>query len=97
MQYLSDRPEVKNIGYWGNSYLASTGWCMADVVPEKVKSMYLGVYGTDRYTSVYQDGLFRQDIFTWWSMTNAGKKVDADYLESCRYRPQMEVDEALWR
>ena len=29
-------------------------------------------------------------------MTNAGKKVQADYLESCRYRPQMEVDEALW-
>ena len=96
MQYLSDRREVKNIGYWGNSYLASTGWCMADAVPEKVRSMYLGVYGTNRYTSVYQDGLFRQDIFTWWSMTNAGKKVEADYLESCRYRPQMEVDEALW-
>lgn len=97
MRYLSERPDVKNIGYWGNSYLASTGWCMADAVPGKVKSMYLGVYGTDRYTSVYQDGLFRQDIFTWWSMTNAGKKVDADYLESCRYRPQMEVDRTLWK
>ena len=96
MNYLAALPQVKTIGYWGNSYLASTGWCMADAVPEKVKSMYLGVYGTDRYTSVYQDGLFRQDIFTWWSMTNAGKKVQADYLESCRYRPQMEVDEALW-
>lgn len=96
MEYLSKKKEIKNIGYWGNSYLASTGWCMADKVPEKVKSMYLGVYGTDRYVSVYQDGLFRQDIFTWWSMENAGVPITADYLQSCRYRPQTEVDEALW-
>lgn len=96
MNYLAARPEIKNIGYWGNSYLAYNGWCMADAVPEKVKSMYLGVYGTDRYTSVYQDGLFRQDIFTHWAMDNAGVKIDADYLTSCRYRPQTEVDEALW-
>lgn len=96
MNWLASQDDVKNIGYWGNSYLASTGWCMADAVPEKVKSMYLGVYGTDRYTSVYQDGLFRQDIFTWWSMDNAGVPVAADYLESCRYRPQVEVDEAMW-
>lgn len=96
MSWLSGLPFVKNIGYWGNSYLASTGWCMADAVPEKVKSMYLGVYGTDRYTSVYKDGLFRQDIFTAWAMDNAGREITADYLESCSFRPQLEVDEALW-
>lgn len=96
MEWISALPYVKNIGYWGNSYLASAGWCMADAVPRKVKSMYLGVYGTDRYTSVYQDGLFRQDIFTWWTMTNAGRNIEADYLESCKFRPQIDVDEALW-
>lgn len=96
MNFLSGMENVKNIGYWGNSYLASTGWCIADAVPDKVKSMYLGVYGTDRYTSVYQDGLFRQDIFTWWTMDNAGVPITADYVESCKYRPQIDVDEKLW-
>lgn len=96
MSWLEAQDNIMNIGYWGDSYLASAGWCMADAVPEKVKSMYLGVYGTDRYTSVYQDGLFRQDIFTWWSMDNAGIPVTADYLESCKFRPQIKVDESLW-
>lgn len=96
LRWITDFPFVKNIGYWGNSYSASIGWCMADAVPEKVKSMYLGVYGTDRYTSVYKDGLFRQDIFTAWAMDNAGAKINADYMESCKYMPQLQVDEELW-
>mgnify|MGYP002508209432 CR=1 FL=1 len=61
---------VKNIGYWGDSYLALTGWCMADAVPEKVKGMYLGVYGTDRFTSAYCKGLFRHDVLTSWAMAS---------------------------
>lgn len=87
---------AESIGYWGDSYLAYTGWCMADQLAGKVASMYLGVYGTDRYTSAYKDGLFRQDILTAWAMENAGVVIEADYLESCKYKPQMEVDEKLW-
>lgn len=96
LQWLEEQSFAGAVGYWGNSYLAYTGWCMADAVPAKVKSMYLGVYGTDRYTSAYQDGLFRQDILTAWAMGNAGKEIQADYLESCKYRPHINVDEALW-
>lgn len=96
LNWLEEQPFARSVGYWGNSYLALTGWCMADAVPEKVKTMYLGVYGTDRHTSAYKDGLFRQDILTAWAMDNAGKPVTADYMESARFRPQMEVDEALW-
>ena len=96
LDWLSAQPWVKNIGYWGDSYLALTGWCMADAVPEKVKTMVLGVYGTARFTSAYKDGLFRQDVLTHWAKENAGKPVDADTMESYRYRPQVEVDEALW-
>ena len=69
---------------------------MADAVPEKVKTMYLGVYGCDRHTSAYKDGLFRQDILTAWAMGNAGVPVEAPLLESCAYRPQTEVDEKVW-
>lgn len=96
VRWLADQKWVKNIGYWGDSYLALTGWCMADAVPEKVKGMYLGVYGTDRFTSAYCKGLFRHDVLTSWAMENAGRPVEADYLESCRFRPHDRVDEALW-
>lgn len=96
LEWVAEQEFAESIGYWGNSYLALTGWCIADQVPEKVKSMYLGVYGTDRHTSAYKDGLFRQDILTAWAMGNAGKPIDADYLASCKYRPQEKVDEELW-
>lgn len=96
LEYLQEQDYVGNIGYLGDSYLALTGWCMADVVPSKVKTMYLGVYGCDRHTSAYKDGLFRQDILTAWAMGNAGTAVEAPYQESCAYRPQVEVDEKLW-
>ena len=96
MRWLDAQPWVENLGYQGASYLAFTGWVMADALPEKVKSLYLTVYGTDRHTSAYKDGLFRQDILTAWAMDNAGRKVTADYLTSAAYRPQVEVDEALW-
>ncbi|WP_408072606.1 CocE/NonD family hydrolase [Butyrivibrio sp. JL13D10] len=96
MRALQEDTRIKNIGYWGDSYLALTGWCMADAVPSKVKTMYLGVYGCFRHTSAYKDGLFRQDILTDWAMANAGVEVRADYLESAKYHPQIEVDEKLW-
>lgn len=96
VQYLSSCEWVKNIGFWGDSYLALTGWCMADAVPDKVKGMYLGVYGTERFKSMYEKRSFRPDVFTSWAMKNAGIPVGADYRESYRFRPQTRVDEALW-
>lgn len=98
VRWLAAQPYTKNIGFWGDSYLALTGWCMLDAVPKAVKSMYLGVYGVDRHTSAYQDGLFRQDVLTSWAMQNTGTRLpkgvslDASY----RFRPQTEVDERLW-
>ncbi len=96
MEWLVKQDFSGNIGYLGDSYLALTGWCMADAVPPEVKSMYLGVYGTDRHVSAYKDGLFRQDILTAWAMDNAGKEITADAVESYRFMPQVEVDEKMW-
>ena len=96
MEHLNSLPWIASLGYQGASYMAFTGWIMADAMPEKVKAMYLTVYGTDRHTSAYKDGLFRQDILTGWAMGNAGRPIEADYLTSAAYRPQIEVDEALW-
>lgn len=94
--WIHRQPWCKNIGYWGYSYSALAGWSMADAVTGKVTSMYLEHYGTDRFFSAYEKGMFRQDVLTSWSMENAEKQVTADYLESCRYLPQIEVDEKLW-
>ncbi len=87
---------VESIGYWGCSYLASTGWAITGELTPKVKSMLLSHYGTERFTSAYERGLFRHDILTAWAMGNAGRKIEADYIDSCRYRPHVQVDEALW-
>ena len=73
-----------------------TGWAFADAAEGKVAAMFLEDYGTDRFVSAYEKGCFRHDILTAWSMENAEKPVNADYRESCRYLPQIEVDEALW-
>lgn len=96
LNWLNTQEWVESIGYFGASYLALTGWAIADVVPDKVRGMMLSVYGTDRFKSAYEKRLFRHDVLTGWSMANAGHPVNADYLESCRYRPHAKVDEALW-
>ncbi len=96
IDWVCGLPWAGNVGYWGCSYLALTGWLIADILPEKVKTMYLTHYGTFRHVSAYKDGLFRHDVLTAWAMENAGYPVTADYLESCRFRPHAEVDERLW-
>ena len=96
LNWLNEQSWVESIGYWGNSYLALTGWAVADQVPDKVKGMCLTHYGTDRFTSAYEKGMFRQDVLTSWAMGNAGFSISADYLESCKYMPHYEVDEKLW-
>ena len=96
LRWLEADPRFGAIGYYGSSYLALTGWAMAGALTPKVKSMFLSHYGADRFAAAYQSGSFRQDVLTAWAMDNAGFKVEADYLESAGYRPQMMVDEALW-
>ncbi|MBQ9592473.1 MAG: CocE/NonD family hydrolase [Lachnospiraceae bacterium] len=96
---LRSMPWCGRLGYYGHSYTAMIGWSMADAAEGLVDAMFLEEYGTDRFASVYQKGCFRHDIITAWSMENGSKPVTAayeDYLASCRYRPQTEVDEALW-
>lgn len=96
VNWLKDQEWCDTLGYWGASYTSLAGWAMADAVEGKVASMFLEHYGTDRFTSAYEKGAFRHDVLTSWSMDNAKNPIDADYLESCRYMPQIEVDEKLW-
>lgn len=94
--WIASQPWAGRIGVWGFSYGAMIGWAMADAVKGMVSSMYLGEYGCDRFVSAYQKGSFRHDVLTSWTMENAGFPVTADYLESCKYMPQIQVDEDLW-
>lgn len=96
LNWLNSQKWVDCIGYWGCSYLALTGWVIADALPDKVKALCLTHYGTDRFVSAYQNGAFRHDVLTAWAMQNTGFKVEADYIESCKSRPHIEVDEKLW-
>lgn len=96
VDWVLKQPWTDVLGVWGTSYLALTGWAMADAVNGKVTSMCLNHYGTDRFTSAYEKGMFRQDVLTSWSMQNTGFKVTSDYDETCKYMPQEEVDVNLW-
>lgn len=102
VNWLAGQSWCRSIGMHGVSYMALTGWIIADQLPDKVKTLYLCHYGVDRYRSAYKDGLFRHDILTGWAMGNAGRPVTddehfaADYLKACRHRPHITVDENLW-
>ena len=100
VNWLAQQSWCSSIGIHGISYMALTGWIIADKLPEKVKALYLCHYGVDRYLSAYKDGLFRHDILTGWAMTNAGKQITddfmTDYIKACLYRPHIKVDEDLW-
>jgi len=97
VNWLAKQDWASAIGIQGESYMAFTSWIIADCLPEKVKTMCCIHYGIDRHQSLYKSGLFRHDIMTGWTMSNAGVPIHADYLESCRFRPHVEVDEVLWR
>lgn len=99
VDWLIGNSWCESLGYWGHSYTSMTGWAMADAVEGKVATMYLEDYGTDRFCSAYEKGLFRHDVLTAWSMGNGPVPVDTSYdryIESCKYMPLSQVDEALW-
>lgn len=96
VNWLDDQDWISSMGFYGSSYLAMTGWAIADKVPSKMKTMYLSNYGLHGDISNYQAGLTKPDILTGWAMDNAGFEISADFEESARYLPQYTVDVDLW-
>ncbi|MCR4764784.1 MAG: CocE/NonD family hydrolase [Bacteroidaceae bacterium] len=100
VNWVAAQPWCKNIGLFGESYTALTAWIIADVVPEKVKGIFLHHYGIDRHLSAYSNGAFRQDILTAWAIDNAEeikqKPAKSDntkvYFEQMAYMPQSQMD-----
>ena len=105
-KWLDGQPWCGDIGIFGTSYTALTGWIVADSLPDKVKAMYLSHYGVDRHISCFRAGLFREDIMSGWVIDNAeedivrpprvpGQPVGENYYDFYLYRPQVEADEAI--
>lgn len=105
-KWLDAQDWCGDIGIFGSSYTALTGWIVADSLPNKVKAMYLSHYGVDRHVSCFRAGLFREDIMSGWAIDNAeediirpprkpGQPVGENYYDFYLYRPQVEADEAI--
>ena len=105
-KWLDAQDWCGDIGIFGSSYTALTGWIVADSLPDKVKAMYLSHYGVDRHVSCFRAGLFREDIMSGWAIDNAeediirpprkpGQPVGENYYDFYLYRPQVEADEAI--
>ncbi len=104
--WMAEQPWCGDIGIFGESYTALTGWIVADILPDKVKGLYLQHYGVDRHISCYRAGLFRQDIMSGWTIDNAeediirpkrqpGQGAGEAYYDFYLYRPQVTADEAV--
>jgi len=103
-KWLDEQDWCGDIGIFGSSYTALTGWIVGDSIPAKVKGMYLSHYGVDRHISCFRSGLFREDIMSGWLIDNAEEKINKpartpgtpageNYYDFYLYRPQVEADE----
>ena len=103
LNWLEEASWCKSIGLTGCSYMGLTSWIVADVLPPKVKGIYLEHYGVDRHLSAYSSGLFRQDILTAWAIGNATEPIrkptefstDFKYGDQMLYMPQVTMDKDL--
>ncbi|MBP2646273.1 MAG: putative hydrolase, CocE/NonD family [Firmicutes bacterium] len=84
-----------NIGMFGHSYGAYVQWIVADQLPKEVKTLYLSMFGTNRHNQMYQDGMFRHDIYTSWAVTTSGIKTTEPlkelYQKALTVRPHTEM------
>jgi putative CocE/NonD family hydrolase len=93
-----------NMGTFGGSYLGHVQWCMADLLPPEVKTMYFSVFSGRPYELFYRNGMFRNGIFTHWasSMMEPDKlktSTPVDLVEIYKsiefVRPPIEMDRQL--
>lgn len=97
LQWLSKQSwNNGKIGTHGNSYLGFTQWVIADQ-PE-VTTMFITVFGTERYKQMYNNGMFRPDIYTSWTMGNAGVPPlsGKTYEDALMVRPQVNMDQEIF-
>ena len=99
LDWLQDAPWCSSIALTGCSYMGLTSWILGDILPSKVKGMYVEHYGVDRHLSAYSSGAFRQDILTAWAIDNAKEPItkpevvkNSKYYDQMMYMPQINMD-----
>lgn len=99
LDWLQDAQWCSSIALTGCSYMGLTSWILGDILPEKVKGMYVEHYGVDRHLSAYSSGAFRQDILTAWAIDNAKEPItkpevvkDSKYYDQMLHMPQINMD-----
>lgn len=100
LQWLTNQSfQNGNIALFGQSYCSFTTWIMADSFPREVKTVFLDLFGVDRYGQMYMNGMFRHDIYTSWAFANSGIETSSDpgqlYQESLHILPHKDADEKL--
>ncbi|WP_145048936.1 CocE/NonD family hydrolase [Paenibacillus xylanexedens] len=89
-----------NIALFGQSYCSFTTWIIADSFPKEVKTVFLDLFGVDRYGQMYMNGMFRHDIYTSWAFANSGIETSSDpgklYQEALHVIPHEQADEKLF-
>ena len=99
LDWLQEAPWCSSIALTGCSYMGLTSWILGDILPEKVKGMYVEHYGVDRHLSAYSSGAFRQDILTAWAIDNAKEPITKPevtkgrkYYDEMMHMPQVNMD-----
>lgn len=99
LKWLNQQSWIKSIATFGRSYSAYTQWIVGDKLPNKVKTMFLEVYGVNRFDQVYDNGMFREDIYTSWAFQNSLVKSDIpvgkQYQEALKIYPAINRDEEI--
>ncbi|MBW4081186.1 CocE/NonD family hydrolase [Paenibacillus sp. S150] len=82
----------------GQSYGGFVQWILADRLPPEVKTLFIGVFGTERHRQMYMNGMFRHEIYTFWAVQNNGAAPLADpggvYRSMLQHVPHIEADAA---
>ncbi|MBW8352081.1 CocE/NonD family hydrolase [Bacillus sp. IITD106] len=89
-----------NIAMYGHSYGGFEQWILANQLPKEVKTLFIGVFGTERYAQMYMNGMFRHEIYTSWAVENSDVTVKEElgetYQKALHIRPHIDMDIQLF-
>ena len=90
-----------NIALVGPSYLAAVQWAAAaSGLPPEVKTLVPAVFTTDNRPVMFQDGMFRHEVFSAWAVAmqdneTSFREAGKQYQAFIRHRPHIEADTAV--
>lgn len=84
------------IGWLGDSYLAATGWTVAEGDPDGVDALVSRIFAPALYTNAYESGLLRHELITAWMALMPDERDDmlagGRYHRALRHRPRSTLD-----